>query len=91
MAKLTKYDFLREALEAVTSSLRLKCTELTLLTNACAEAAQWQHEHGSANNAEKYETMYKRLYDLGLDLDRRINNRCEYLLDQAKRRKRGSK
>lgn len=91
MAKLTKYDFLKETIEAVTSSLRLKCTELTLLTNACYEAAQWRREHGSTNNAEKYEAMYKRLYDLGLDLDRRINNRCECLLEQAKRRKRGSR
>ena len=91
MAKLTKYDFLREALEVVTSSLRLKCTELTLLTNACAEASKWQREHGSAHNAELYETMYKRLYDLGLGLDRQIDNRCEYLLEQAKKRKRGSR
>ena len=89
MAKLTKYDFLREALDVVSSSLRLKCTELTLLTNACYEAAQWQREYGSVHNAEKYEAMYKRLYDLGLDLDGRISNRCEYLLEQAKRRKRG--
>ena len=91
MAKLTKYDFLREALDGVSSSLSLKCTELTLLTNACYEAAQLQREHGSADNAEKYEAMYKRLYDLGLDLDRRINNRCECLLEQAKKRKRGSR
>ena len=91
MAKLSRYDFLREALDHVTSTLTLKCTGLTLLTNACAEAAQWQREHGSANNAEKYEAMYKKLYDLGLDLDKRINSRCDYLLEQAKKKKRGAR
>ena len=88
MAKLSRYDFLREALDHVTSTLTLKCTGLTLLTNACHEAAQWEREHGSASNADKYEAMYKKLYELGCDLDRRIYSRCDFLLEQAKKKKR---
>ena len=90
MARLTKCDFLREALDQVTSALTLKCTDLTLLTNACYEAAKWRREHGMPH-VEKYDAMHERLYNLGLDLDKRIDRQCEHLLEKAEKSKRDAR
>ncbi len=91
MARMTKLDFLKEAIEETTSSFRLKCTELTLLCNACAEAAEWRREHDMPHS-EKYDAMHEKMHVLGEELDKRIEKRCEQLFEQAKKeKKRGAR
>lgn len=78
---MTKLDFLGEACEKTTCHLDLKCTDLTLLINACHEAAACQ---SSKHNAEKFTAMEDRLRELSDDLDKKINAKSEWLLAAAR-------
>lgn len=79
-------DFLDEVCNTLTTSVRCKCTDLTLLINACAEAAQFRIDH-SMPHAEKYTAMESKLALLSEELDRRIWSRCKTLAKVAKTKK----
>lgn len=80
---MTKLDFLSEACEKTTCHLDLKCTDLTLLINACHEAAAYRTEH-KLPHAEKFTKMEDHLRELGDDLDKKINAKSEWLLAAAR-------
>ena len=80
---MTKLDFLKEACEKTTCQLDLKCTDLTLLINACHEAAAYRTEH-KLPHVEKFTKMEDRLSKLGDDLDKKINAKSEWLLAAAR-------
>lgn len=81
--QMTKLDFLNEACEKTTCHLDLKCTDLTLLINACHEAATYRTEH-KLPHAEKFTKMENRLRELSDDLDKKINAKSEWLLAAAR-------
>lgn len=64
-------DSLKRACEVCTSTTSFKCKELTLLINACAEAAQYRRDH-SMPHAEKYDAMQEKLHRLSEKLDESI-------------------
>lgn len=90
--QMTKLDFLNEACEKTTCHLDLKCTDLTLLINACHEAAAYRTEH-KLPHAEKFTKMENHLRELSDDLDKKINAKSEWLLaatrEKAKNRRFG--
>lgn len=68
-----KSKLLLEACDALTSPMRLKITDLTLLSNACAEAAEWRAQNGMTQG-EKYEAMCSRIEKASAELDKRISS-----------------
>lgn len=56
----TKAEHMRRAVEVCKADLHLSCGDLTLLVNACVEAAEFRREH-SKLHAEKYEAMAEQL------------------------------
>ena len=80
---MTKLDFLSEACEKTTCHLDLKCTDLTLLINACHEAAAYRREH-KLPHAEKFTKMEDHLRELSDDLDKKITAKSEWLLAAAR-------
>ena len=83
MIQMTKLDFLNEACEKTTRHLDLKCTDLTLLINACHEAAAYRIEN-KLPHAEKFTKMEDYLRDLSADLDKKITAKSEWLLAAAR-------
>lgn len=84
---MTKSDFVHEACATTFMSIPdLTSGELTLLVNACVEAAEFRREH-SKPHAEKYEAMAEQLSELSDKLDKKIDAKCGELFEEAKRRK----
>lgn len=79
--KERELEALKRACEVCKCSISLPCKELTLLVNACAEAAQFRRDH-SMPHAEKYDAMEKKLHALSDSLDTRI---ADYARDYAER------
>lgn len=79
-------DSLKRACEICTSTTSFKCTELTLLINACAEAAQYRREL-HLPHAEKYDAMQEKLHKLSEKLDESIEVKARQLDNAAKHRK----
>lgn len=80
---MTKLDFLGEACEKTTCHLDLKCADLTLLINACHEAATYRTEH-KLPHVEKFMKMEDCLRELGDNLDKKITAKSEWLLAAAR-------
>ena len=76
---LSKLDVLKEACENCFMQFKLDCKKLTLLANACHEAAAYRTEH-KLPHVEKYVNMEEILNGLEKELDIKIDNECERLL-----------
>ena len=85
-SKISKSDFLGEACKTTAVNVRCLCTDLTLLINACDEAASYRTEH-QMPHAEKYSKMSGKLRLLSEELDKRIDAKCDCLLRIAKAKK----
>ena len=83
---MKKSDFLNEACKTTATNVRCLTTDITLLINACDEAAQWRRDHNMPY-VETYENMSDRLRLLSEDLDARIDRKCDALLQIAKTKK----
>lgn len=83
---MKKSDFLNEACKTTAINVRCLCGDLTILINACHEAAAYRLEH-KLPHAEKYVAMEDKLKLLSEDLDQRIDNKCDCLLRIAKTHK----
>lgn len=84
---MPKAEFIEKACGECTTALKLKSTELTLLLNACVEAAEFRREH-SKPHAEKYEAMAEQLSGLSDKLDRTIGLRAKWLEMSSSKHKR---
>lgn len=73
MAKYGKYEALNEACEVCTCKPVFNCKDITLLVNACAEAAQHRRDNNMPH-AEKFEAMRTRLEEMSKKLDATIND-----------------
>lgn len=88
---MTKLDFIGEACDGVKCQVTLlgklletlKTTDVTLLVNACAEAAQWRYDH-KMPHVEKYCKMEERLAKLSDVLDQKIDEQSKKLLAEAR-------
>ena len=88
---MTKLDFVHEACATTFMSIpALTSGELTLLVNACVEAAEFRREH-SKPHVEKYEAMAEQLSELSDKLDKKIDDKCGELLEEAEQKKRLSR
>ena len=72
----SKLENLKEACETLASAVSLKCCDLTLLINACDEAAKFRSEHGMPY-AEKYLEMSSKLRLKSAELEQRIDSWCQ--------------
>lgn len=89
---MIKLDFIGEACDDVKCQVTLlgklletfKTTDLTLLVNACAEAAQWRQVY-KLPHVEKYRKMKERLAKMSDVLDQKIDERSKKLLAEARR------
>lgn len=65
-------EVLKEACSTYKCTPSLSCKDITLLINACAEAAQYRRDHNMPH-AEKYDAMQERLSKLSEKLDEDID------------------
>ena len=85
---MIKLDFVHEACATTFMSIpALTSGELTILVNACHEAAAWRTAN-KLPHVEKFFQMEKKLKQLSEELDKKIDDKCGKLLEEAKRRKR---
>ena len=85
---MTKLDFVHEACDTTFISIpNLTTGELTILVNACHEAAAWRAEN-KLPHVEKLVRMEEKLKRYNDELDKKIDVKCGELLEEAKRRKR---
>ena len=85
---MTRLDFVHEACATTFMSIpNLTSGELTILVNACHEAAAWRAEN-KLPHVEKLVRMEEKLKRLNEELDKKIDDKCAELLEEAKRRKR---
>lgn len=85
---MTKLDFVHEACDTTFISIPdLTTGELTILVNACHEAAAWRAEN-KLPHVEKLVRMEEKLKRYNDELDKKIDAKCGELLKEAKRRKR---
>lgn len=85
---MTKLDFVHEACDTTFISIPdLTTGELTILVNACHEAAAWRAEN-KLPHVEKLVRMEEKLKRYNEELDKKIDDKCGELLEEAKRRKR---
>ena len=82
----TKAEHMHRAVEVCKADLRLSCGDLTLLVNACVEAAEFRREH-SKPHAEKYEAMAEQLSELSDKLDKTIELKAKHFELQERYRK----
>ena len=85
---MTKLDFVNEACATTFMSISdLTSGELTMLVNACHEAAAWRAEN-KLPHVEKLVRMEEKLKRLNEELDKKIDDKCGELLEEAEQRKR---
>lgn len=85
-SKTSKSDFLGEACKTTAVNVRCLCTDLTLLINACDEAASYRSRMRMPH-VEKYAAMSGKLRLLSEELDKRIDQKCDTLFRIAKAKK----
>ena len=71
--ELDKYEILNEACEVCTCKPVFNCKDITLLVNACAEAARHRRDNNMPH-VEKFEAMRIRLEEMSEKLDAAIND-----------------
>ena len=81
----TKAEHIRRAAEVCKADMRLSCSDLTLLVNACVEAAEFRREH-SKLHAEKYEVMAEQLSELSDKLDKSIELKAKYFASRESKK-----
>lgn len=72
---MKKQDFLSEACKIVTN-VPCTCTDITLLMNACHEAAAYRSEH-KMPHVEKFVAMEDKLRPIAEELDKKIDEECD--------------
>ena len=88
---MTKLDFAREACATTFMSIPdLTSGELTILVNACHEAAAWRAEN-KLPHVEKLVQMEEKLKRYNDELDKKIDEKCGELLEEAEQKKRLSR
>lgn len=88
---MTKLDFVHEACATTFMSIPdLTSGELTILVNACHEAAAWRAQN-KLPHVEKLVQMEEKLKHCNDELDKKIDEKCEELLEEAKQRKKLSR
>lgn len=88
---MTKLDFVNEACDTTFMSIPdLTSGELTILVNACHEAAAWRAQN-KLPHVEKLVRMEEKLKRYNDELDKKIDDKCGELLEEAKRRKKLSR
>ena len=88
---MTKLDFAHEACATTFTSIPdLTSGELTMLVNACHEAAAWRAEN-KLPNVEKLVQMEEKLKRLNEELDKKIDDKCGELLEEAEQKERLSR
>jgi len=85
-SKISKSDFLGEACKTTAVNVRCLCTDLTLLINACDEAASYRARLNMPH-VEKYTKMSQKLRHLSEELDQQIDKKCDTLFRIAKAKK----
>ena len=88
---MTKLDFAHEACATTFMSIPdLTSGELTTLVNACHEAAAWRAQN-KLPNVEKVVRMEEKLKRLNEELDKKIDDKCGELLEEAEQKKKLSR
>ncbi len=86
---MTKLDFVHEACATTFMSIPdLTSGELTILVNACHEAAAWRAQN-KLPHVEKLVQMEEKLKRLNEELDKKIDEKCGELLEEAEQKKLG--
>lgn len=80
-----KAEHIHRAVEICKADIRLSCCDLTLLVNACVEAAEFRREH-SKPHVEKYEAMAEQLSELSDKLDKSIELKAKYFASRESKK-----